>query len=212
MNSKFGANQAAPGMNPIEEAACSSPHSGHAVIAPTAGCATRLALPLNGRNGGFSVHDIQYSHIATIMQESFSEWRPLVPEVDGGRRYIGDTENKFAHLGADYLYQLGISLDGAAKMPDVIIHCTKRNWLLLIEAITSAGPVDGKRRKELKELFANSKSGLVFVTAFETRRGMQSFVSSIAWESEVWIADDPAHMIRFNGDKFLGPYPDTKGA
>lgn len=123
--------------------------------------------------------------------------------------YIGDTENKFAHLEAFYLAKLGVSLNSAAKMPDVIVHCTKRNWLLLIEAVTSAGPVDGKRRKELKELFAGCKAGLVFVTAFDTRRVMQSFLASIAWESEVWIAEDPAHMIHFNGDKFLGPYPDT---
>lgn len=123
--------------------------------------------------------------------------------------YIGDTENKFAHLEADYLAGLGVALDSAAKMPDVIIHCTKRNWLLLIEAVTSAGPVDGKRRKELKELFAGCTAGLVFVTAFDTRRVMQSFLASIAWESEVWIAEDPAHMIHFNGDKFLGPYPDA---
>jgi BsuBI/PstI restriction endonuclease C-terminus. len=123
--------------------------------------------------------------------------------------YIGDTESKFAHLQSDYLGKLGILLDNAAKIPDVIVHCTKRNWLLLIEAVTSAGPIDGKRRKDLKELFASSKAGLVFVTAFETRRTMQSFASSIAWESEVWIAEDPTHMIHFNGDKFLGPYPDT---
>lgn len=123
--------------------------------------------------------------------------------------YIGDTENKSAHLEANYLAQLGIALDSATKMPDVIVHCVKRNWLLLIEAVTSAGPVDGKRRKELKELFSDSTAGLVFVTDFNTRRSMQSFLSQIAWESEVWIAEDPAHMIHFNGDKFLGPYPDT---
>ena len=123
--------------------------------------------------------------------------------------YIGDTENKFAHLESEYLAGLGVTLDSAAKMPDVIVHCVKRNWLLLIEAVTSAGPVDGKRRRELKELFAGCKAGLVFVTGFDTRRVMQSFLSQIAWESEVWIAEDPAHMIHFNGDKFLGPYPDT---
>lgn len=123
--------------------------------------------------------------------------------------HIGDTENKFVHLDAEYLAGLGVSLDSAAKMPDVIVHCTKRNWLLLIEAVTTAGPVDGKRRKELKDLFAGCKTGLVFVTAFDTRRIMQSFAASIAWESEVWIAEDPAHMIHFNGERFLGPYPDA---
>ncbi|MCU1311487.1 MAG: BsuBI/PstI restriction endonuclease C-terminus [Candidatus Angelobacter sp.] len=123
--------------------------------------------------------------------------------------YIGDTENKFVHLEADSLASLGVTLDSAAKIPDVIVHYTAKNWLLLIEAVTSAGPVDGKRRKELKELFAGCKAGLVFVTAFETRRTMQSFVSHIAWESEVWIAEDPDHMIHFNGERFLGPYPDV---
>jgi hypothetical protein len=123
--------------------------------------------------------------------------------------YIGDTENKFVYLEADSLASLGVTLHSAAKMPDVIIHYTAKNWLLLIEAVTSAGPVDGKRRKELKELFAGCKAGLVFVTAFETRRIMQSFVSHVAWESEVWIAEDPDHMIHFNGERFLGPYPDV---
>ncbi len=124
--------------------------------------------------------------------------------------YIGDTENKFVHLEAKSLASLGVQLNSAAKIPDVIVHDTGKNWLLLIEAVTSAGPVDGKRRKELKELFAGCKAGLVFVTAFETRRTMQSFLSHIAWESEVWIAEDPDHMIHFNGERFLGPYPDAR--
>ena len=123
--------------------------------------------------------------------------------------YIGDTENKFVHLEAENLASLGVILDSAAKIPDVIVHYRAKKWLLLIEAVTSAGPVDGKRRKELKELFAGCKAGLVFVTAFETRRTMQSFLSHIAWESEVWIAEDPDHMIHFNGERFLGPYPDA---
>jgi len=123
--------------------------------------------------------------------------------------YIGDTENKFVHLETAGLAALGVTLNSAAKIPDVIVHYTAKNWLLLIEAVTSAGPVDGKRRKELKDLFVGCKAGLVFVTAFENRRTMQSFVSHIAWESEVWIAEDPDHMIHFNGDRFLGPYPDV---
>lgn len=123
--------------------------------------------------------------------------------------YIGDAENKFVHLETSGLAALGVTLDSAAKIPDVIVHYVAKNWLLLIEAVTSAGPVDGKRRKELKELFSGCMAGLVFVTAFENRRSMQSFVSQIAWESEVWIADDPDHMIHFNGERFLGPYPDA---
>ena len=123
--------------------------------------------------------------------------------------YIGDTETKFLHLDAAYLEKIGITLDAGAKMPDVVVHDHRRNWLVLIEAVTSAGPVDGKRRMELKKLFKNSKAGLVFVTAFETRKVMQSFVSQISWETAVWIAEDPDHLIHFNGERFLGPYADA---
>ena len=123
--------------------------------------------------------------------------------------YIGDAENKFLHLEAAYLEDLGVMIAPSAKMPDVVAHDTKRNWLLLVEAVTSAGAVDSKRRNELKELFKGYKAGLVFVTAFETRRAMQSFLPLISWETEVWVAEDPDHLIHFDGERFLGPYPDV---
>lgn len=123
--------------------------------------------------------------------------------------YIGDAENKFLHLDAEYLQRLGVAIPAPAKMPDVIVHDTRRNWLLLIEAVTSAGAVDAKRRKELKELFKGCTAGLVFVTAFADRASFLRFGTQIGWETEVWIADAPDHIIHFNGERFLGPYPDV---
>jgi len=123
--------------------------------------------------------------------------------------HIGGTKDKFRRLRIACLDALGVRWDSAVKIPGIMIYDTRRNWLLLVEAVTSAGPVDGKRRKELKELFAGSVAGLVFVTAFKHRKAMQAFVSQIAWESEVWIAEDPQHLIHFNGARFLGPYPDA---
>lgn len=123
--------------------------------------------------------------------------------------YIGDAEDKFLHLDADYLQRLNVAIPAPAKMPDVVVHDTRRNWLLLIEAVTSAGPVDGKRRKELKDLFAGCNAGLVFVTAFMSREAMRSFLTQLSWETEVWVAEDPDHLIHFNGERFLGPYPDV---
>jgi hypothetical protein len=123
--------------------------------------------------------------------------------------YIGDAEDKFLHLDADYLQRLGVAIPAPAKMPDVVVHDTRRNWLLLIEAVTSAGPVDRKRRRELKDLFAGCKAGLVFVTAFASRDAMRSFLTQLSWETEVWVAEDPDHLIHFNGERFLGPYPDV---
>lgn len=92
------------------------------------------------------------------------------------------------------------------KMPDVILLCEKRNWLILIESVTSHGPVDGKRHDELNKLFADSAAGLVFVTAFPNRTVIGRYLGDIAWETEVWVADSPSHLIHFNGKRFLGPY------
>lgn len=120
--------------------------------------------------------------------------------------YAGDTGEKMGYFDSDRLLGLGVAVDNHGKMPDVVIHDIERNWLVLIESVTSHGPVDGKRHDELNVLFAGSTAGLVYVTAFPTRAVMARYLASIAWESEVWVADAPTHMIHFNGVRFLGPY------
>jgi len=90
-------------------------------------------------------------------------------------------------------------------MPDVVVYLENKNWLVLIEAVTSHGPIDIKRHNELRDLFRNSKASLVFVTAFPTRKVMMKYLQEIAWETEVWVAEAPSHLIHFNGERFLGP-------
>lgn len=99
-----------------------------------------------------------------------------------------------------------MNLDGHGKFPDVVIYYPKKNWLLLIESVTSHGPVDSKRHDELMKLFGRSSAGLVFVSAFPDRKTFLKYLGVIAWETEVWIANAPSHMIHFNGARFLGPY------
>jgi adenine-specific DNA-methyltransferase len=120
--------------------------------------------------------------------------------------YIGDTGDKQRHLEAGYLQRLSLTMDEHGKMPDVVVHLPEKNWLVLIEAVTSHGPIGLKRHNELKELFKSAKAGLVFVTAFLTRRAMAKYLPEIAWETEVWVAEAPSHIIHFNGERFLGPY------
>jgi len=82
----------------------------------------------------------------------------------------------------------------------------ENDWLLLIEVVTSHGPVDAKRHRELATLFAETLLNIVYVTAFSNKRTLTKYLIDISWETEVWIAESPTHMIHFNGDKFLGPY------
>ncbi|WEQ54395.1 BsuBI/PstI family type II restriction endonuclease (plasmid) [Komagataeibacter nataicola] len=120
--------------------------------------------------------------------------------------YAGDTGDKWGYFDAVLLSELGVDVDSHGKMPDVVLHFTEKNWLLLVESVTSHGPVDGKRHAELAKLFAGSKAGLVYVTAFPNRSIMGRYLGEIAWETEVWVADAPSHLIHFNGVRFLGPY------
>ncbi len=91
-------------------------------------------------------------------------------------------------------------------MPNVVVHCTNKGWLFLIEAMTSHGPVSPRRLTELKSLFAGSSAGLLFVTTFLSRRGVSKYLGDVAWGTGVWVADAPDHMIHFNGERLLGPY------
>jgi len=123
--------------------------------------------------------------------------------------YVGDTGQKWAYCNRELLANLGVRVDSHGKMPDVILYDRAKQWLVLVEAVTSHGPVDAKRHAELAALFAGAMVGLVYVTAFPTKSVMARYVGQIAWETEVWTADSPTHMVHFNGDRFLGPYPAT---
>jgi hypothetical protein len=121
--------------------------------------------------------------------------------------YAGDTGDKWGYFDAVLLSKLGVEIDPHGKMADVVLYYPERNWLLLVESVTSHGPVDGKRHAELSRLFSGSSAGLVYVTAFPNRAIMARYLGDIAWETEVWVADAPSHLIHFNGERFLGPHP-----
>ncbi|MEH2150636.1 MAG: BsuBI/PstI family type II restriction endonuclease [Nostoc sp.] len=120
--------------------------------------------------------------------------------------YVGDTDEKFAHFNEVALRNLGITVDSHGKMPDVIIHHLKNDWLVLIEAVTSHGPINPKRKKELEVIFVDIKIPLVMVTTFLSRKAMVGYLAEIAWETDVWVAEDSTHLIHFNGEYLLQAY------
>lgn len=120
--------------------------------------------------------------------------------------YLGDTGTKWIVNKVDYLQQLGVTVDAHGRMPDVVLHYADRDWLVLIEAVTSHGPMNSKRVDELNALFKDARPGLVFVTAFPDKATFRRFSRDIAWETEVWIAENKTHMVHYNGERFLGPY------
>lgn len=119
--------------------------------------------------------------------------------------FVGDTAGKNDHFDAKAFESIKAKVTKAGKLPDVVIHDTTKDWLFLVESVTSHGPIDAKRYRELTRLLGHARPGLVFVTAFPDAQMAKKYFADIAWETEVWLADQPSHLMHFNGDRFLGP-------
>lgn len=119
--------------------------------------------------------------------------------------YVGDTTEKDLVKNVNKLKELGFEITLHDKMPDVVLYREDKNWIYFVESVTSVGPMDPKGIVEIGQMTGNVSAGMIFVTAFLDFKTFKKFSESLAWETEVWIADMPDHMIHLNGDKFLGP-------
>jgi hypothetical protein len=144
------------------------------------------------------------SMIKKVLEEFKTRFAP-----DAVILYVGDTGEKWGRFDKEAMAKLGIRVEMHGQMPDIILFSPSKNWLYIIESATSNGPIDGRRYEELLKLLAGCKAGLIFITAFPDRKTMRKFLSVLAWETEVWVADAPGHLIHFDGDKFLGPHKNT---
>lgn len=122
--------------------------------------------------------------------------------------YIGDAEDKGAHYDEDRLRELGFFSLEHEELPDVVAYSVEQDWLYVIEAVATSGPVDTLRHARLRKLLEGvACAGVVYVTAFHDRgKVFRQFLAEIAWETEVWCASEPDHLIHFDGERFLGPY------
>ena len=124
--------------------------------------------------------------------------------------YVGDTALKHLVFDAHELAKLKVPVTTHDRLPDIILYWPERNWLFLIEAVTSHGPVSPKRHREIEAMLKGCPAERIYVTAFLDVGAFRKYAGDIAWETEVWIAETPGHMIHFNGPKFLGPYKTTR--
>ena len=119
--------------------------------------------------------------------------------------YVGDTIEKDLVKNVEKLKELGFEITLHDKMPDVVLYREDKNWIYFVESVTSVGPMDPKRILEITEMTKDVTAGKVFVTAFLDFKTYKRFAEELAWETEVWIAEMPEHMIHLNGDRFMGP-------
>lgn len=161
-------------------------------------------IPVTTPDGGvFTLKGGGQNILIKAMVEDFCAY--FVP--GGEILYVGDADEKLATFERDRLAELGVVVDAHGKMPDLVVYQASKNWLFLMEAASTHGPVDHIRYSELSQMFAGSSAGVVYVSCFPNRSIMRRFLGDLAWETEVWLASDPTHMIHLNGDRFLGPHP-----
>lgn len=160
---------------------------------------TMMPVKINGSDFQFSAG--KHNELQKAIIEEFA------PRFAPGSEclYVGDTTQKDLVKNVDKLKELGFSITLHDKMPDVVLYREDEDWIYFVESVTSVGPMDPKRIIEITDMTKGVKSGKIFVTAFLDFSTYKKFADSLAWETEVWIADMPDHMIHLNGDKFLGP-------
>lgn len=159
----------------------------------------KMPVRINGENFTFSPG--KHNELQKAIIEEFAP--RFAPNSEC--LYVGDTTEKDLVNCSDKLYNLGFEITLHGKMPDIILYSEERGWLYFIESVTSVGPMNPKRIREIEEMTAKVTAGKIYVTAFLDFKTYKTFSELLAWETEVWIADMPDHMIHLNGNRFLGP-------
>lgn len=159
----------------------------------------KMPVKINGEDFSFSPG--KHNQLQKAVIEEFAP--RFAPNAEC--LYVGDTTEKDLVKNEEKLHELGFAITLHDKMPDVVLYCEDKNWLFFVESVTSVGPMEPKRIREIEEMTAGVTAGKIYVTAFLDFKTFKKFSDSLAWETEVWIADMPDHMIHLNGDKFLGP-------
>lgn len=158
-------------------------------------------LPVRINNKDFTFSPGKHNQLQKAIIEEFAP--RFAPNSEC--LYVGDTTQKDLVKDVDKLSSIGFEITLHDKMPDVVLYREDKNWVYFVEAVTSVGPMNPKRVSEIAAMTENVSSGKIFVTAFLDFDTFKKFSEQLAWETEVWIADMPEHMIHLNGDKFLGP-------
>ncbi len=160
---------------------------------------TMMPVNINGENFKFSTG--KHNELQKAIIEEFAP--RFAPNSEC--LYVGDTIEKDLVKNVEKLKELGFEITLHDKMPDVVLYREDKNWIYFVESVTSVGPMDPKRILEITEMTKNVTAGKIFVTAFLDFKTYKKFAEELAWETEVWIAEMPEHMIHLNGDRFMGP-------
>ena len=158
-------------------------------------------MPVNINGESFKFSTGKHSELQKAIIEEFAP--RFAPNSEC--LYVGDTIEKDLVKNVEKLKELGFEITLHDKMPDIVLYRKDKDWIYFVESVTSVGPMDPNRILEITEMTKDVTAGKIFVTAFLDFKTYKKFAEDLAWETEVWIAEMPEHMIHLNGDRFMGP-------
>lgn len=126
--------------------------------------------------------------------------------------WISESGKKVVEKDDDLAKSIGIVIDAARNLPDVILADVARDKILLVfvEVVATDGPISETRRGQLLAIAQNagiSESRTAFLTAYLARDEaiLKKNLPDLAWNSFIWLASEPEHIIALYAGGDAGP-------
>jgi len=144
----------------------------------------------------FSLSPGDHSLLEKAVVEVFGEAFLRDPQVV----YLGDANPKKSYQNRSLMRKLNFPINIALSLPDVILFSAAETHLVIVEAVSTSGPVNSIRLEQLQKFTrAPRKLGyrISYISAFSSRAVFRKFVEHIAWGSSVWIENEPNNIVHF---------------
>ncbi len=120
--------------------------------------------------------------------------------------YLSDILARATIYEKDRLGQLGIVTSTLNELSDIILYSEAKHRLYLIEVGISHRAITRRRRQALEQPMKECSATRIYISAFLNHAEFGRYCHLIAWESHVWLADIPEHMIHYDGEQYIIPH------
>ena len=111
--------------------------------------------------------------------------------------FLQDTLNNIAIYEQSWLAPLGLSITAWTQLPDILLYHETARMLFFLELVTLHGPISQKRKLELEELCRESNLSRTYISVFFSRDDFRPYATHIAWDTMIWLAQIPDHVIYY---------------
>ncbi|HXX81818.1 MAG TPA: BsuBI/PstI family type II restriction endonuclease [Thermodesulfovibrionales bacterium] len=149
-----------------------------------------------GQEQSFSLSPGDHSSLEKAAVEIFSQAFLHEPQVV----YLGDANPKKSYQNRRLMRKLNFPINIARSLPDVILFSEQESHLVIVEAVTTSGPVNPIRLEQLQKLTKGPRElgyKVSYISVFPARAVFRKFLEEIAWGSSVWIENEPNNIVHF---------------